>query len=110
MSAQHKLIRISYAAFNARDISATLARLDPQVRCSRAWEGDYAVGHAQVPAHWQRQRPELSPHAKPAGFAPCADKRLEVAVQQVVKASQGQLLFDGLRPALAVFGQYECAQ
>lgn len=96
MSTQHDLIRKIYAAFNARDIPAILATFDPQVRWSRAWEGDYAVGHAQVQAYWLRQWQELNPHVEPTGFAELPDGRLAVAVQQLVKDKQGQVLFDGL--------------
>lgn len=96
MSTQQDLIRKIYAAFNARDIPTILAAFDPQVRWSRAWEGDYAVGHDQVQAYWLRQWQELDPHVEPTGFIPRPDGRLEVAVQQLVKDKQGQVLFDGL--------------
>ncbi len=95
MDAQHDLIRKIYAAFNARDIPTILATFDPQVRWARAWEGDYATGHEQVRDYWLRQWQELNPHVEPTGFAPRTDGRLEVAVHQVVKDQQGQVLFDG---------------
>jgi hypothetical protein len=95
MSAPHDLIRKVYAAFNARDIPTILATFAPQVRWSRAWEGDYATGHEQVRAYWLRQWQELNPHVEPTGFAPRPDGRLEVAVHQLVKNIQGQVLFDG---------------
>jgi hypothetical protein len=95
MTQQHDLIRKIYAAFNARDIPTILATFDPQVRWSRAWEGDYAIGHAQVRAYWLRQWQEVNPHVEPTGFAQRPDGRLEVAVQQLVKDMQGQVLFDG---------------
>jgi hypothetical protein len=95
MSASHDLIRKIYAAFNARDIPTILATFDPQVRWSRAWEGDYAVGHEQVRDYWLRQWQELNPHVEPTGFAPRASGQLEVLVQQVVKDLQGQVVFDG---------------
>lgn len=90
MNTQHDLIRKIYAAFNARDIPAILATFDPQVRWSRAWEGDYATGHAQVRDYWLRQWQELDPHVEPIGFTPRAGGQLEVAVQQLVKDKQGQ--------------------
>lgn len=96
MSAQHDLIRKIYAAFNARDIPTILATFDPQVRWSRAWEGDYATGHEQVRDYWLRQWQEVNPHVEPIGFAQREDGKLEVAVHQLVKDTQGQVLFDGL--------------
>jgi ketosteroid isomerase-like protein len=89
------LIRKIYAAFNARDIPAILATFHPQVRWARAWEGDYAVGHEEVRDYWQRQWQELNPHVEPTDIRQGEDGRLEVAVQQLVKDKQGQVLFDG---------------
>lgn len=73
-----------------------LATFHPQVRWSRAWEGDYATGHDEVRAYWLRQWGELNPHVEPTDTRKRADGRLEVAVHQVVKHKQGQVLFDGL--------------
>ncbi|TDN39491.1 nuclear transport factor 2 family protein [Hymenobacter sp. UV11] len=95
MEHHHDLIRKAYAAFNARDIPAVLATLHPQVRWSKAWEGDYATGHDEVRAYWLRQWQELSPQVEPTGFRERENGQLEVAVHQVVKDKQGQLLFDG---------------
>ena len=90
------LIRKAYAAFNARDIPAVLTTFHPQVRWARAWEGDYATGHAEVQEYWQRQWKEIDPHVEPKGFTELPDDRIEVAVHQVVKDLQGELLFDGM--------------
>ncbi|MVN77477.1 ketosteroid isomerase [Hymenobacter sp. HMF4947] len=90
------LIHKAYAAFNARDIPAVLATLHPHVRWSKAWEGDYATGHAEVRDYWQRQWQELNPHVEPTNIRERADGKLEITVQQVVRDRQGQLLFEGL--------------
>ncbi len=95
MTAPHDLIRQAYAGFNARDIPAVLATFHPQVRWSKAWEGDYVTGHDAVRAYWLRQWAEINPHVEPTAIAQRADGRFEVAVQQVVKDLQGQVLFDG---------------
>jgi len=96
MDTPENLIRQAYAAFNARDIPAVLATLHPQVRWSRAWEGDYATGHEEVRAYWLRQWQELDPHVEPTSTRALADGRVEVTVQQVVKDKQGTLVFEGL--------------
>ncbi|NVO86334.1 nuclear transport factor 2 family protein [Hymenobacter sp. P5252] len=90
-----ELIRQAYAGFNARNIPAVLATLHPQVRWSLAWEGDYATGHDEVRAYWQRQWQELDPQVEPTSVRERPDGRLEVAVHQVVKDKQGTLLFEG---------------
>ena len=95
MNASHILINQAYAAFNARDIPRVLATLHPQVRWARAWEGDYATGHDQVRAYWQRQWQELDPHVEPTRISERADGRLEVLVQQLVKDRQGTVVFEG---------------
>ncbi len=95
MDTPQTLIRQAYAAFNARDIPAVLATLHPQVRWSRAWEGDYATGHEEVRAYWLRQWEELNPQVEPTTIRELADGRLEVAVHQLVKDQQDQVVFDG---------------
>jgi hypothetical protein len=95
MDNPHHLIQQAYAAFNARDIPRVLATLHPQVRWAKAWEGDYATGHDEVRAYWQRQWQELDPHVEPTSISERADGRLEVQVHQVVKDMQGILVFEG---------------
>ena len=95
MNTSQDLIRRAYAAFNARDIPAVLATLHPQVRWARAWEGDYATGHDEVRAYWQRQWQELDPHVEPTNINERNDGRLEITVQQVVKDKQGEIIFEG---------------
>ena len=89
------MIRKAYVAFNGRDIPTVLTTFHPQVRWAKAWEGDYATGHDEVREYWLRQWQELDPHVEPTGFREREDGRLEVAVHQVVKDKQGQMLFDG---------------
>lgn len=95
MSAPPALIQKIYAAFNARDIDTILTTFAPQVRWARAWEGDYATGHEQVRAYWLRQWQEVDPHVEPTGVVQRPSGQLEVAVQQLVKDKQGQVLFSG---------------
>lgn len=90
------LLHRAYAAFNARDIGAALATMQPQVQWSKAWEGGYISGHAEIRAYWTRQWNEINPRVEPVGFAERPDGRLEVTVQQNVQDLQGSVLFDGL--------------
>jgi ketosteroid isomerase-like protein len=96
METPQNLIKQAYAAFNARDIPRVLATLHPQVRWSRAWEGDYATGHDEVRSYWQRQWQELDLHVEPTSIRERADGRVDVAVQQLVKDKQGKVVFEGL--------------
>jgi hypothetical protein len=89
------LIKNAYAAFNARDIDAILLVMHPQVKWTKAWEGDYAIGHDEVRAYWERQWKEIDPYVTPVGFRERENGTLEVEVDQLVKDLAGNILFDG---------------
>jgi hypothetical protein len=89
------LIKNAYAAFNARNIDAILRIMHPEVKWSKAWEGDYAIGHDEVSAYWQRQWKEINPTVTPIGFRDRENGTLEVEVYQLVKDFEGNILFDG---------------
>ncbi len=89
------LIKNAYAAFNVRDIDAILQVMHPQVKWSKAWEGDYANGHDEVRAYWTRQWKEIDPNVTPVGFRERENGTLEVEVDQLVKDLAGNILFDG---------------
>ena len=89
------LIKNAYAAFNARNIDAILRVMHPEVKWSKAWEGDYANGHDEVSAYWQRQWKEIDPTVTPVVFRERENGTLEVEVYQLVKDFEGSILFDG---------------
>jgi ketosteroid isomerase-like protein len=89
------LIKNAYAAFNARDIDAILLVMHPQVKWSKAWEGDYANGHDEVRAYWERQWKEIDPNVTPVDFRERDNGTLEVEVDQLVKDLAGNILFEG---------------
>ena len=90
-----ELIKSAYKAFNARDIESILKVMHPEVRWSKAWEGDYANGHEEVSAYWKRQWAEINPKVTPVGFTEEENGTLAVEVDQLVKDLDGQILFDG---------------
>lgn len=90
-----ELIKHAYTAFNARDIDAILQVMHPDIKWSRAWEGDYANGHDEVRAYWQRQWKEINPRVFPVGFRERENGTLEVEVEQIVKDLEGTVLFNG---------------
>jgi ketosteroid isomerase-like protein len=89
------LIEHAYAAFNARDIDAILQVMHPEVKWSKAWEGDYANGHDEVRAYWERQWKEINPRVTPVGFRERENGTFEVEVDQFVKDLEDNILFDG---------------
>lgn len=95
MRSNEVLIKNAYTAFNARDIEAILQVMHPEVKWSKAWEGDYAIGHEEVSAYWTRQWKEINPIVTPLGIQERADGTFEVEVHQLVKDLEGNILFDG---------------
>ncbi|HEY8897826.1 MAG TPA: nuclear transport factor 2 family protein [Niastella sp.] len=95
MLKNQELIKNAYAAFNARDIDAILKVMHPNVKWPRAWEGDYAYGHDEVRAYWERQWKEIDPNVTPVGFRERENGTFEVEVHQLVKDLDGNILFDG---------------
>lgn len=90
-----ELIEKAYTAFNARDIDTILQLMHPQVKWTKAWEGDYANGHAEVRAYWERQWKEIDPKVTPVGFIERPNGTLALEVEQLVKDMEGNVLFDG---------------
>jgi ketosteroid isomerase-like protein len=89
-----QLIRDVYAAFNARDIEAVIARLDPEVDWPNAWEGGRLNGHAAVRDYWTRQFAEIDGHVEPLEITETGDGRVEVHVHQTVRSLDGETIAD----------------
>lgn len=97
MAAQYKeVIKKAYRAFNERNIDEALSTMQPDVQWSKAWEGGYISGHAEIKDYWTRQWTEINPKVEPAGFNERENGSLEVTVHQVVKHLNDELLFDGM--------------
>jgi ketosteroid isomerase-like protein len=87
------LIRDLYAAFNARDIEAVIAHLDPDVDWPNAWEGGRLHGHEAVREYWTRQFAAIDGRVEPQEVV--ADgERVVVTVHQTVRDLDGQLQDD----------------
>jgi len=92
---ERQLIEKAYAAFNQRDIDTIVKIMHPEVKWSRAWEGDYANGPDDVRAYWQRQWVEIDPNVNPIAFGQTPDGRLKVTVDLMVKDLEGKVLSHG---------------
>jgi ketosteroid isomerase-like protein len=89
------LLRRAYAAFTARDVEAVLALMHPDVDWPNAFEGGRVRGREEVRGYWQRQFAQISPHVTPLAFEERADGRVAVAVHQVVRSLEGDVLSEG---------------
>ncbi|WP_342645338.1 nuclear transport factor 2 family protein [Mucilaginibacter sp. CSA2-8R] len=90
-----ELIKKAYQAFNNRNIDTILQMMHSDIKWSRAWEGDYARGHDEVKAYWQRQWQEINPKVTPVTFVERTNGTLAVEVDQLVIDLEGRILFDG---------------
>jgi hypothetical protein len=86
-------IRALYASFNARDIEAVLAHLDPDVEWPNAWEGGRLHGHDEVREYWTRQFAAIDGHVEPVEIVEQGD-RITVTVHQTVRNLEGELIDD----------------
>ena len=90
------LLRVAYAAFNARDIDAALAVMAADVAWPKAFKGGFARGQDEVRAYWTEQWAEIDPHVEPVSFDNEGAGRVLVQVHQVVRDLTGLVIFDGL--------------
>jgi len=89
------LLQEMYAAFNARDADAVLARMTPEVEWPKAFEGGAVKGREAVKEYWARQWSEIDPHVEPVGFTPGDDGRVVVTVAQTVRSLDGAVIAEG---------------
>ena len=89
-----ELLKAAYAAFNARNIDATLATMAPDVSWPKAFKGGFAHGHEAVRAYWTEQWSEIDTRVEPVSFHREGDGRVLVKVHQVVRDLAGAVLAD----------------
>lgn len=94
MSAEIEVLKRVYERFNARDMEAVLAALDPNVVWANGMEGGYVYGRDGVRAYWKRQWAMLDPHVEPVGFSTGSHGEEIVEVHQVVHDLEGNKLAD----------------
>jgi hypothetical protein len=94
LTANERLLRRAYDAFNVRDIEAALALMHPDVDWPNAMEGGREHGHAAVRDYWARQFGLIDSHVEPQRFEQDDEGRVIVDVHQVVRDTAGKLLAD----------------
>lgn len=94
MPDQTALLKHLYDRFNARDMEAVLAALDPNVVWANGMEGGHVHGREGVRDYWTRQWATIDPHVEPTGFSKGPEGEHIVEVRQVVHDLNGNLLQD----------------
>jgi hypothetical protein len=88
------VLKEAYRAFNARDLNAALATMQPNVEWPNGMEGGLVSGHTGVRDYWTRQWSVIDPHVEPVKFDTDGSGRVIVAVHQVVRDLSGKVLLD----------------
>jgi hypothetical protein len=94
MKPDRELLKTAYREFNARNIDAVLALMQPDVDWPNAMENRREIGVENVREYWTRQWQVLDPHVDPVGFSDDSEGRTIVDVHQVVKDREGKVLVD----------------
>jgi hypothetical protein len=94
VKSQAELLASAYAAFNARDIGAILAIMDPDVDWPNGMEGGRVHGHTGVRNYWERQWAKVDPRVEPIRFGADEAGQMVVEVHQVVRDLGGSVLSD----------------
>ncbi|HLJ14379.1 MAG TPA: nuclear transport factor 2 family protein [Bryobacteraceae bacterium] len=88
------LIHEAYRAFNARDMDAALATMQPNVEWPNGMEGGTVDGRNGVRSYWTRQWDMINPRVDPVKVEADGHGRIVVGVHQVVRDLSGKILLD----------------
>jgi hypothetical protein len=88
VSSDEDTLRAAYDAFNARDVSAALELMHPEVDWPNAWEGGRMVGCEAVAAYWTRQFESIQSTVVPERIDHRPDGSVLVTVHQTVRDSE----------------------
>jgi ketosteroid isomerase-like protein len=91
---KHDLLKVTYAAFNRRDIDAALAAMHPEVEWPNGMETGMVHGHLAVREYWTRQWGIINPRVEPISFKEDGTGRVMVKVHQVVRDLKGTVIVD----------------
>lgn len=94
MNPNSERLRALYESFNARDIEAVLAALQPDVRWANGLEGGFVLGRDAVREYWTRQFETMQPQLSILDLQADEQARAVVRVHQTVRDLQGALLLE----------------
>jgi hypothetical protein len=88
------LLKKLYAAFNARDLDASLAGMHADVVWPNGMDGGVVHGHDGVRQYWTRQWAMIDPHVEPVNFKVDDAGDVVTSVHQSVRDFSGKVLLD----------------
>jgi hypothetical protein len=94
MIAATAFINRLYAQFNARDIDAVLAMLDPDVIWANGMDGGHEHGREAVRAYWTRQFAMINARVDPVSLSVLPSGTIIVQAHQVVRDLKDKVLSD----------------
>ena len=89
------MLKRAYELFNEHGVDGVLALMTDDVHWPNGWEGGYVNGKDEVKYYWTRLWKELNPLVEPIEFRKLDNGRIEVKVHQLVRALNGEIIFDG---------------
>lgn len=89
-----EILKMLYAAFNARDVERVLAAMCPDVDWPNGMEGGRVHGCDEVRAYWKRQWGIVDPHVEPVRIEPDDVGNFVVDVHQIIRDMAGHVLKD----------------
>ena len=98
-----KTLKKAYAAFNARDLDAALATMQPNVEWPNGMEGGTVHGRHGVREYWTRQWSQIDPHVDPVKLDLDGHGHIVVTVHQVIRDLSGAILMDRMVEHLYCF-------
>jgi ketosteroid isomerase-like protein len=94
MPSDTELLKRLYDRFNARDMDALLATMDPDVVWANGLEGGHIHGQEGVRDYWTRQWAMMDSRAEPTSFSTGEDGTAYVEVHVTARDLNGNMLFD----------------
>ncbi len=96
MHPYERLLRDTYAAFNARNLPATQKALGPNVEWPDAMEGGSLHGPEAVGEYWKRRWDLFDPHFDLRHFEIDAAGRVVITLVQTLRGANGVTISKGL--------------
>jgi phage pi2 protein 07 len=94
MSVNQQLLQSLYAAFNNRELETIISVMSPDVKWANGLEGGFVYGREAVREYWTNQFKVIQVQLETLKFETDENNRNVVAVHQIVKDLQGNLLAD----------------